>query len=319
MSTEYKTGQVGGFAGRAARVLFTLLVLAGVMVLLKGMSTIKDVMGRNAGDAGKNTAMSAARNHVLNRKVASFFPRFPGCTVSQSRAMELNGVETISEEWETTASSAEILDFLKAQLGARGWVDTTEDSFGLSPELRGAGDGGNSLQDPKYLKIYAETIESCLVMQNGSWCMQATLQHGRTASGRIALVLFAAKTPSFSLFAEQLALSIAQPDEPGQKDGVMEVSERSGSNLFHTRVINSRNSPDSAMLEIAGMLADERWSSVFVSAKQDGAVESQYTLLRRGEQFAYLTVSPSENGRGSHAVFTEVSEERPKETTDIRP
>ncbi len=54
----------------------------------------------------------------------------------------INGIQVISEEWDCGLSADDILSYYREQMTARGWEDTTKQTYGFQPE-----NGNASLDD----------------------------------------------------------------------------------------------------------------------------------------------------------------------------
>lgn len=299
------------FAGRAIRVLLSFMVVAGLLAVVYLAAVARAMMERSSDSARANVTIAGNSQPDASAEAEVPWPRFPGCQVSAPSAMTINGVLTIGEVWETTASAAEILDFLRDQMEARGWVDCTEETYGLNPEFRSHGDGRKGLLNEDYVKVYAATIDSCLVLRDRSRFMQVSLEPG-AERGRISVSLFAAETSSYEAFSQGLALSLGGVPTCGGRDNVAEFSEKGRGHTYSTRLVNSRQDRVTAASEMIEALKAENWQAVVVSLSQTGEQGSSLALFQRGNEYAYLTVTEAEDGKGSCSLLTEATEDQNK-------
>lgn len=299
----------GRFAGRVVRLILSLLVVAGLLTVVYLAVIARVMMAKSAGLARENVAIAGGRNsNRITEDVDTPWPHFPGCQPSSPSAMTINGIRTVGEEWNTSASAAEILDFLKEQMSVRGWLDVTEERYGLKPDFRAQGEGRNGLQNEDYIKAYAATVESCLVMRNRSRFMQVSLEPGEE-KGRIRVSLFVAETSSYEAFSQGLASSLGSSSFFVKGDRIAEFSEKSYGSSYNTRMINSGQDSETAAREMIAKLKVDKWQTVAVSIPQTGESEKCWAVFQRGNRYAYLVVNAAEEGRGSSSVLTEVTEE----------
>ncbi|MEI6217369.1 MAG: hypothetical protein WCP86_00565 [bacterium] len=307
---ENDGGATPRFAGGAVRVILSFLVVAGVLTVVYLAAVVRVVIEKSYDITRENVAISGTRKPRSSGDVEKTpWPQFPGCQVSIPSAMMINGVRTIGEQWVTSASAAEILGFLKEQMEARGWVDFTEEAYGLNPEFRSQ-DGRKGLLSEDYVKTYAATIDSCLVMRDRSRFMQVSLEPGEER-GRIRASLFAAETPFYEAFSRGLALSLGGVS-PFGIDSVAEFSEKSSGHAYNTRLVNSRMDRAAAASEMIERLKAQKWMAVVVSLPQTEEQGNSLALFQRGDEYAYLTVMAAEDGNGSLALLTEATEDQDK-------
>ena len=133
-----------------------------------------------------------------------FWPHFPGSDNAIVHQMRINGVETISEDWQTTALACDVVAYYRGQMLARGWRETTEENFQLQPESRSAGIGKNGVQNPEYLKKYESIMNSSLVLNRGEWCIQVVAVASEKGVKHTDVRVFAADTP----YINDLGLSL---------------------------------------------------------------------------------------------------------------
>lgn len=294
------------FTGNAVRIVLSFLVVAGLLAIAYFAIAVRVMAQRSAARTGANVVLADSGGPAAVDDVLVPWPRFPGCMATAPGSMMINGVRTISEEWEITASAVEVIDFLKEQMCARGWADCTEESYGLRPELRSVGGARDGLQNENYVNAYSRTIDSCLAMRDSKRFMQATLEPG-TAKGRIRVSLFSAETSSFDKFAGNLALSLGGVGTDGSRATTAEFNERSGGLTYDTRLVNSELDPDAAVGGMMEQLTADRWKTVLLCGPGGDSEGGRWALFRKGSEYAYLTVAAEEDGNGSSAILTKVT------------
>lgn len=238
-------------------------------------------------------------------RVRRLWPMFPGKRgPSDLHQMTFRGVSVISESWETTAASSEILDYYRSQMAARGWTDVTEAEYGLTPEALVLSAGEGRLQNPKYVESYINVIESNLAMSKGGWSLHVSVEPGKSKWNRV-IKISAASTPSIVDFGNELSAAIAGP---GTDSGI-EVAEETGSGRFDTVVTITEESTRQSFVSKWEQLRAKDWASLFRSGPSGAKSNPSYfAVMKRGDHYGYLTVSPSPGGKGASVVFTKVLE-----------
>ncbi len=297
--------EVRRFARVAVRLLLSLLVIAGILAVVYLAFALRAMVARGPARVSGNVQQGGSGDRSPAEDCAIPWPRFPGCQATEPSEMTINGVRTVSEEWEICAGGAEVLSFLKEQMGARGWVDCTEAIYGLDPES--VGRTATGLQDKDYIETYEQTIDSCLAMRDRTRFMQATLEPG-TARGWIRASLFMAETPSYDIFSRDLAMSLGSVSEPGDSAGGASFVEESHGSTYDTRVLNSVMDTDALVDEFVKNLSSDSWRVVLVAPGDVDGRSARCALFQKDRNYAYLTVTAGEGGGGSSAVLTTVEE-----------
>lgn len=241
--------------------------------------------------------------------VAVFWPRFPRNSAPNARRTTINGVEMLAEDWETTASAREVLSYYRSQMAARGWTDMTEETYGLRPEARAEGGNIEALQDPRFLELYHQVMDSTLVLQRGSWSMHVMTDSRGKTPGRIAVRIVAAATPSLRDFSVALSAALKGKLGEGQSRRAIDTVERRGDQRYRT-VVDVKNQEPARAFESA--LAEMRaagWRPISLSPTTPGQA-GHFAWLARGSSYATLSITPVTQGRGATITRTEVTPER---------
>ena len=231
---------------------------------------------------------------------------FPGSRRSNPHQMVIGGVPVISENWEVSASSAEVLDYYRRQMLARGWTDVTEESFNLSPEEVEKTVGPEGLQDPNYAETYKEIVESCLVLRKGAKNMVVKTEPGTDPWVRTVKLSLVA-TPSITEFSPELGEKLLRASAPGNDGAVFEVSENRGGSNYRTKISTTRDAPRLAFERLIRKRSRADWQPLFAVAPGARGTTGM-ALLENGDQYVYVSVRPSPAGKGTSVFITEVTE-----------
>jgi hypothetical protein len=243
---------------------------------------------------------------VIERTKDVFWPRFPAHTAPKLQDMVINGVELIAENWETTASSPEVLGYYRQQMLARGWGDVTEETLNLQSGIRDQGEGENRLQDPRFLELYRGLMDSTLVMNRGSWTLRVTTEPGKNHLAQTKVTISAASTPSLLGYSEALKSALSGGRNAGRTDKAVDVVEHIGKEHYHTTIVARSETPAQAFQEALVNLGTRGWRPVMFLPKQERG-SGFFAWLVTGKQYAALSVSLS--AQGSSVTMTEVTPE----------
>jgi hypothetical protein len=239
-----------------------------------------------------------------NSSVQSLWPEYPRSSGRNIQNTVINGVEILTEEWETDASAADVLAYYREQMAARGWQDTTEQTYGLQrdPHEVATIEGGPQAQ--QYAGNYQRIKDSTLVMSRQSWSLHLSAEPSQKRTGTTAVQFYAASTPSIQDFGQELAAAFAP--KAGQTRRPMDAVQHDAGQTYHTTIVLKDESPARAFDETLATLASKRWQRVAVPPKP-GARPGHFAWLVRGGQYAVLSVTASPHGAGSSVFFMEVS------------
>ncbi len=287
------------------KVALTIAALYAVALVFQFLRVRATIQARDIpAPRVQNRAGLFGQSHAGPR----MWPRFPGATSSRPHTMTIEGITVTTENWESTASAVEIVDYFKRQMTACGWRDVTEDSFGIAPERRRLAGGDQSLQDPEYVELYRNTIESHLVMTRGDWSFRMDIEPGSTAWNRTARIT-GASTPRIEDFSEEVMAAMSGADSQIDAEGGVTASEQIGESRFDTTITPDVRDPARAFEARLAELQRDNWRAMFVSSGGRRGTSENFALLERSGKHGYLIVSPVTEGTGASVLFTEVTEE----------
>lgn len=298
-----------GMLDHAGRLLVSVVVL-GALLLILGLVTRVHVFFLDSVAARRAPliAPSLPAPERTPSRVQPPWPRFPRSTSSEVQRTVINGVEVLTEEWESLAAAGEILAYYREQMAARGWHNVTEDTFGLRPELRDHDAGLDGLQNARYLETYRDVMESKLVMSRGNWSMHVMVDPAKKTIGGVAVRIYAAATPSVADHSGGVMSAFLGGTQPAAASRSLDAVQHSGGQRYHTTVVVKPRKP--AQEFQAALLARraEGWRPV-ASAPQPSAQAGHFVWLVRGREYAVLSARLSPAGDGTVVSFTEVSPE----------
>ena len=237
-----------------------------------------------------------------------FWPRFLGGHSSDIHEMQINGVRMITESWEARAASRDIISYYRAQMGARGWNDVTEETFHLAPEQELFQHGESDVENGRYAKRYADIVDSNLLLRRGSWSLYFTVEPGRTRR-RTRIRVCAVETPSLREFSEELMTRALGLSRAGGEARPVEAVERSAGGTYRTSISRDDRDPDVSFGANLEGLRDEGWQLVMESRPSDEDATDHFAVIRNGDTMGYLIVDAAPDGDGSSVTLTRVEEE----------
>jgi hypothetical protein len=232
--------------------------------------------------------------------VHPFWPEFPRSSAGNIQSMVINGVQTITEDWKSSASALDILSYYREQMIARGWRDATEETYKLQPESLEA---ANKEQNELVIKKYRDVMDSNLLLKRGEWSLNITAEPSKKEVGQTTVTILAAATPSIKDLFGGMESALAK--KTGQLNQPLDVVQRSGGDRYHTTIATKSETPAQAFQEALVNLGAQGWQPVvFLPRKQ--AQSGDFAWLVRGKQYAALSVSASPQGNSSSVTLTEV-------------
>jgi hypothetical protein len=235
----------------------------------------------------------------------ALWPRFPHTGPSNLTRINLNGVEILSEDWDCAATPGGILGYYREQMAARGWRDTTEETYGLQPELREWGVNKKGLQDEKYLEVYRKVMDSSVVLRRGQWSMHVLTQPRKGSMAGTAVKIYAAATPSLKDFFADLAPAGRPALNDTPAPGV-EATQYAGKDQYHTTIQTRSTDPEQALQEAEASFRAKGWRPLLTSSP-DQSRQAYSTWFAKDTQYAVVMVHPLPNGQGSTVTLTEVT------------
>jgi hypothetical protein len=293
--------------GNLPRLVLTALAVIVFVYLLTLLSTVHGVFARNKAAARQQTFINATRmpQPVVSPRPDVFWPAFPRSSAGASRESVLNGVRVITENWRSTAAGADILDYYRRQMAARGWADVTEEVYGLNPGLRGSLHGDEQLQDERYLQVYRDVMDSSLALRRGNWSMHVSVQPTNAALEQTSVKIVAAETPQMKEFFAALGTEMANPGTI--KSATLSAVQHNGRERYATTVTRESDGPSRSFEIALEKLRREGWEPAVLLPPQR-AQKGFFAWLTRGEEYAALSVSSA--GRGSSVTLTRVTPNR---------
>ncbi len=288
------------------------IVLSGLVVwLLAACLNIFLKSSFHRGDGGADPVVQrekvSARGRAVSRGSTSLWPHFPASSPVRRKELVVNGIDYITESWETCAPRETVLDYYKSQMAARRWRDVTEESYNLKPEVHREKSGDAGLQDQQFLDVYRKVMGSCLALNRGAWSVHVATEESQAKAGWIMVTICGAAIPSINDFADPW---LSAPDVGGAaKPRDMDFVERSGDQRYQTKITYQQQAPVSAFREALANLQRGNWRPMFASSMRPGQA-GHSALLVKGDQYGSLAVTPSRNGRGASVAWTEVSPEK---------
>jgi len=288
----------------AGRVVLTGFVLWGVALCLSLFLQSPFHSGWGTPSAGTATRDMLEKKRTAPQARQVLWPHFPASSPIRSHQLEVNGITYMTETWETCAEPHAVLDYYKCQMAARGWRDVTEESYNLKPETcrEKAGDAG--LQESRFLETYRKITESCLALNRGAWSIHVAAEEIPDSEGWIRVTLCGAATASIKEFADPWLPVTEEGGRPIPKE--VDVVEQGDTQRYHTKITYPAQAPAQAFEDALSNLQKGDWRPMYAGtlkpAKQDFSA-----LLVRGDDYGSLSVSPSQDGRGSSVSWTEVT------------
>jgi hypothetical protein len=230
------------------------------------------------------------------------WPEFPRNSKGTIHGIIMNGVQTITEEWDCNASASDVLSYYREQMTARGWRDATEETYNLQQELRAA---ANNRQNDLYADNYRNVMDSNLMFERGEWSLHIGVEPSMKVFGeRTTVKFYAAATPSIkNIFA-----GMESPFEkhPGQPNQPLDAVQQSGGQTYHTTIVTKNKAPAQAFQEALENLGAQGWKPVVYLPKQSTR-PGNFAWLVRGKEYAALSVKALPQGRTSSVTLTEVT------------
>jgi len=230
-----------------------------------------------------------------------FWPHFPGEFGAKINRMTINGIETVGENWLTSAAGVDVIAFYREQMLARGWRDCTEEYYKLQPEFHGDGMGDNGLQNFEYISRYRFYMDSSLILYHEGWSLQFLAVPIDKGIRRTDVRIFAAATPSITDFAESFGVG-----KLNLADGAIETVQHGNGQRWHTRITSKTEAPLQVFNAMLKEYRDNNWRALVYNPspqKQSGYV----AWLVKGQSYAGFAVKAIPQGKGSTVTLTEVT------------
>ena len=238
--------------------------------------------------------------------VETFWPHFPGSLGSAVHRMAINGVDTISEDWQTSAAGANVIAYYRDQMLARGWQDETEEHLKLQPNNRSDGLANSGLQNPEYVKKYGSLMDSSLIMYRAPWSLQVMAAPSEQGIRQTSVRIFAATTTSIEDFCLSIGEEAFKVDGLGRADGSIDTVQESGGQRCHTTIAMKNEEPVRLFNEKLKEYHDKDWRvMVFNPTQQRPSVYCAWFV--KGRSYAAMSVKAMPQNHGSTVTLTEVT------------
>ena len=238
-----------------------------------------------------------------NPSIHPFWPEFPHSDAGNLQSTVINGVQTITEEWQCNASPEEVLSYYRDQMTARGWQDATEKTYNSDSQLSGLGALENLPEGQESLKKYRAAVNSNLMLTKDEWSLRISTEPAN-GLGQIAVKFCAAATPSMENFFMGMSSGLAA--NKGADGKPIDVVQENGSEHHHTTIVTKAETPAQAIQEALAKLVAQGWRPVMALPKEK-TPSGYFIWLERGKQYAALSVNASPGGKSSSVTFTEVT------------
>lgn len=228
--------------------------------------------------------------------VETFWPEYPHDTPGASQSSMINGVQVITEEWTCGASPDDILEYYRGQMAARGWVDTTRQTYTLAPEMRATPE---DLENQKYISSYHDVTDSTLMLNRGDWTLRISVEPAKTGFQQTTVRFYAAQALSIMQVAESTMPAVLA--KKGQRSP-LDVIQKSDTEKYHTTITTSEKGSRDAFREALAGAISQGWRPMLFRQVPRG----YFVWLTKGRQYAALSTQDLEGGGGSSVTFVEV-------------
>ena len=293
---------VSAFFNYAGKALLTVLVL---LIFLFAMELVLKIhslfLASQSHSAPPIYVSNAARSASKDSSVRPFWPEFPRSNPGMIQGAVINGVQVITEEWEDNVSPLDVISYYRDQMTARGWRDTTEETYSLQPELH---DAATAPQDERFVANYRKVMDSTLVLNRRDWSLHLTTEPGKKDPRKTAVKIYAAAAPSIQSYFESLGATMNA--NQGRAGRALDAIQQNGREHYHTTIATSSRASGQAFQEkLAGLGALGWRPAVFLPREK--TPNGYFAWLVRGKQYAALSVKALAPGKGSTVTFTEVT------------
>ncbi len=289
------------FAGRLLLTIIAVFAFLCALVMLMKIHALflasQEPLRNHPLYVGNNIRPAASTSVVH-----PFWPEFPRNSTEKLQSAVINGVQILTEEWESSAAASDILLYYREQMIARGWQDVTEETYSLQPELLGT---TNGLQDERYIANFRTIMDSKLMLKRGQWSLHISTEPAK-GFGQITVKFYAAATPSIENFF--MGMSSGLVPNKGADGKPIDVVQENGSDHYHTTIVTKSGTPTQAFQEALAKVGTQGWRPVLFLPKQQ-TQSGYFAWLVRGKDYAALSVRALPQGKSSSVTLTEVTPE----------
>lgn len=235
---------------------------------------------------------------VSDASLKPFWPEFPHNNGGTAQSSVINGIQVITEEWNCGASADDVLSYYRDQMAARGWEDTTKQTYNLQPEMNEMPD---DTEKEQYISNYREVTDSTLVFNRGDWSLRVSTEPAKEGFHQITVRFYAAKTASIMDIGEEAMASVVP--KGGQKQSPLDVVQKSNGDNYHTMISTKEEPPKEAFRDALADVAAQGWKPVLYKTQPHG----YFVWLVKGKQYGALSVMDEQQGHGSSVTLVEVT------------
>ena len=221
--------------------------------------------------------------------VIPLWPEYPHNGPGNLRTAMIDGVQVMSEQWDCGNSPDEVLSYYHDQMTARGWQDTTEQSYSLQPELH-----PNSLDDPGFINNYRNTRDSNLMFNRGDWSLHISTEPSRHGFRQTTVKFYAAETSSFLNLAQDTAAAVVKSPVSQQP---MDVLQGGANEDYHTTIKTENEPPRVAFQDALEEEIRQGWKPAFSLPERQSS--GYFVWLTKGQRYSALSVQPTPQGASS--------------------
>ena len=275
-----------------AKSFVSLAVVAGLLMALHMVVKVhKLLLGAQEGITSRPpvTAGRPAVSAVADSAVTPLWPEFPHNGSGNLQTAMINGVRVITEQWDCGNTPDEVFSYYHDQMTARGWQDTTEQSYSIQPELH-----PGSLDDPKFIDNYRNTRNSNLMFSRGDWSLHISTEPSRKGFRQTTVKFYAAQTSSFLNLAQDTAAAVVKSSVQQQP---MDVFQNGATEDYHTTITTKNEPPRVAFQDALEEEIRQGWKPMSVPEKQSSS--GYFAWLTKGQQYSALSVQITRQGASS--------------------
>jgi hypothetical protein len=277
----------------AAKLFISFTALAAfLMALHMVVKAHKLLLGARQGITSRPpvNASRPGASTVADPSVAPLWPEFPHNGSGNFQTATINGVRVITEQWDCGNSPDEVLSYYYNQMTARGWQDTTEQTYSLQPELR-----PNSLDDPKFIDNYLRTKDSNLMLSRADWTLHISTEPARKGFRQTTVKFYAAQTSSILDLAQDTASAVVRS---GVSQQPLDVVQKSANEDYHTTITTKDEPPKLAFQDALEEEVRKGWKPVLLQPEKQSS-SGYFAWLMKGEQYSALSVELTRQGVSS--------------------
>ncbi len=179
----------------------------------------------------------------------------------------LNGIQVITEEWDCGATPEDILTYYREQMTARGWQDTTKQTYGFQPEMHTSLD---DYENQQFIDKYRNIMDSTVVLNRGDWTLRVSTEPSpKNGFHQTTVRFYAAQTASIMDVAEEATASVIPKGRLNQAP--LDVIQKSNGDNYHTMISTKEEPPKEAFRDALADVAAQGWRPVLYKPAKNRA------------------------------------------------